>query len=334
MIRTRGLTKRFGSLTRRRRPRPRRRRGRRLRLPGRQRLGQDHHGPDAARAGAGHVGDGRAARPADAAGRRARCCRRSARWSRGRRRTGTCPGGPTCALLDASGPRPVARAADRRPGRRRRWSRSASAGSGRRPVKAYSLGMRQRLGLAARAAAPAAAAGPRRADQRPGPAGHPRDPRAARCGCNAAGTTIFLSSHLLAEVEQLCTRVGVLDRGRLVLQDAARRAAGARPAARCVRTPDVGAGASRCSTAGVEARDGDRLLVRDDRRGRAQRPARRRRRPGPGARARAALAGGRRARGTGAAGDRVEPAGWQGAPMIARRAGQAVPPAAHLGDDR
>ena len=33
------------------------------------------------------------------------------------------------------------------------------------------------------------------------------------------GTTIFLSSHLLAEVEQLCTRVGVLDRGRLVLQD-------------------------------------------------------------------------------------------------------------------
>ena len=34
-----------------------------------------------------------------------------------------------------------------------------------------------------------------------------------------SGTTIFLSSHLLAEVEQLCSRVGVLDRGRLVLQD-------------------------------------------------------------------------------------------------------------------
>ena len=32
------------------------------------------------------------------------------------------------------------------------------------------------------------------------------------------GTTIFLSSHLLAEVEAMCTRVGVLDRGRLVLQ--------------------------------------------------------------------------------------------------------------------
>ena len=30
---------------------------------------------------------------------------------------------------------------------------------------------------------------------------------------------MFLSSHLLAEVEQLCSRVGVLDRGRLVLQE-------------------------------------------------------------------------------------------------------------------
>ena len=31
--------------------------------------------------------------------------------------------------------------------------------------------------------------------------------------------TVFLSSHLLAEVEQLCTRVGVLDAGRVVLQE-------------------------------------------------------------------------------------------------------------------
>ncbi len=30
---------------------------------------------------------------------------------------------------------------------------------------------------------------------------------------------MFLSSHLLAEIEQMATRVGVLDRGRLVLQD-------------------------------------------------------------------------------------------------------------------
>ena len=31
--------------------------------------------------------------------------------------------------------------------------------------------------------------------------------------------TVFLSSHLLAEVEQLCTRVGVLDAGRVELQE-------------------------------------------------------------------------------------------------------------------
>ncbi len=36
---------------------------------------------------------------------------------------------------------------------------------------------------------------------------------------HAAGTTIFLSSHLLAEVDQLCTRIGLLDRGRLVIQE-------------------------------------------------------------------------------------------------------------------
>jgi ABC-2 type transport system ATP-binding protein len=31
-----------------------------------------------------------------------------------------------------------------------------------------------------------------------------------------AGTTVFLSSHLLGEIEQVCDRVGILDRGRLV----------------------------------------------------------------------------------------------------------------------
>jgi ABC-2 type transport system ATP-binding protein len=51
------------------------------------------------------------------------------------------------------------------------------------------------------------------------------DPRGIRevrdllLSLNATGTTVFLSSHLLSEVEQLCTRVGVLDRGRLVVQD-------------------------------------------------------------------------------------------------------------------
>jgi ABC-2 type transport system ATP-binding protein len=36
---------------------------------------------------------------------------------------------------------------------------------------------------------------------------------------NEAGTTVFLSSHLLGEIEALCTRVGVISGGRMVVQD-------------------------------------------------------------------------------------------------------------------
>ena len=88
----------------------------------------------------------------------------------------------------------------------------------KRPVKTYSLGMRQRLGLASALM------------RRPpllvldeptnglDPQGI-RDIRRLLLELNSTGTTIFLSSHLLAEIEQMSTRIGVLDRGRLVLQD-------------------------------------------------------------------------------------------------------------------
>ena len=73
---------------------------------------------------------------------------------------------------------PGALAHPRRPGRR--GARAGGAGRRRRrPVKAYSLGMRQRLGLAGALLRRSGAAGAGRADQRPGPAGHHRDPRAA-----------------------------------------------------------------------------------------------------------------------------------------------------------
>ena len=55
---------------------------------------------------------------------------------------------------------------------------------------------------------------------------------------------MFVSSHLLAEVEQICTHVGVMSGGRLVAQgtlDEFRRA-GARARVQ-VRTPDLGGGA-------------------------------------------------------------------------------------------
>ncbi len=120
------------------------------------------------------------------------------------------------SLLDASGP-----GGDRRT-RRRRIDRVLEqvglAGVGRRPVRAYSLGMRQRLGLAAALL--------RRPEllilDEPTNGLDPQgiaEIRTLLLDLHDAGTTVFLSSHLLAEVEQMATRVGVLDRGRLVLQE-------------------------------------------------------------------------------------------------------------------
>jgi len=129
----------------------------------------------------------------------------------------------------------------------------------RRPVRAYSLGMRQRLGLAA-----ALLRVPRllvldEPTNGLDPQGI-RDIRGLLLALNAAGTTIFLSSHLLAEVEQMCTRVGVLDRGRLVLQE--RLDVLQRPTGRVqVRTSDA-AGVRALLDGAVEGVDGDRLLVR------------------------------------------------------------------------
>ena len=163
------------------------------------------------------------------------------------------------ALLDAAGPGGRAARRTRRQRVGEALEQVGLAGVGRRPVKAYSLGMRQRLGLAA-----ALIRRPRLLVlDEPGNGLDPRgirDLRELLTGLNESGVTVFLSSHLLAEVEQLCTRVGVLDDGRLVLQDdlAALRA----PTGRIVLdTPDADQVAALLDGQ-VEHRDGRRLLVR------------------------------------------------------------------------
>ncbi|MBE1498259.1 ABC-2 type transport system ATP-binding protein [Amycolatopsis lexingtonensis] len=161
------------------------------------------------------------------------------------------------ALLDAAG-----RGGGRRTRRRRIDDALEQVGLGgvdQRPVKAYSLGMRQRLGLAG-----ALLRKPRllildEPTNGLDPQGI-KEIRELLTALNAGGTTVFLSSHLLAEVEQLCTRVGVVDRGRLVLEEdlAALRAETGRV---LVGTPDPAAAAAVLDGQ-LEARDGDRLVIR------------------------------------------------------------------------
>ena len=171
---------------------------------------------------------------------------------------GHLPGPANLELLDASGPNAPRRTRRARIGEA--LARVGLAGIDERPVKAYSLGMRQRLGLAA--------ALMRKPDllilDEPTNGLDPRGIQEIRqllLDLNAsAGTTIFLSSHLLAEVEHLCKRVGVIDRGRLVLQDslAALRA----PTGSVVlRTPDP-EWAVGVLDGDLRERSGDRLVVR------------------------------------------------------------------------
>jgi len=119
-------------------------------------------------------------------------------------------------IFDAAGPGGSRTDRERRIGEA--LERVGLAGIDRRPVRAYSLGMRQRLGLAA-----ALLRQPRLLVlDEPTNGLDPRGIREIRellTELNGAGTTVFLSSHLLAEIEAFCTRVGVMDRGRLVLQD-------------------------------------------------------------------------------------------------------------------
>jgi ABC-2 type transport system ATP-binding protein len=79
---------------------------------------------------------------------------------------------------------------------------------------------------------------------------------------NAGGTTVFLSSHLLAEVESVCHRVGIVNAGRLVAQDEVTRLRA--PTGRIlIRTPDTDAAVTALGDA-VVRRDVDEVVVTGD----------------------------------------------------------------------
>ena len=172
-------------------------------------------------------------------------------------------------LLDAAGPArggdPLAPDTGSRRTRKARIETALEqvglADVGRRPVRAYSLGMRQRLGLAA-----ALLRGPRLLVlDEPTNGLDPRgiaEIRDLLLALNRTGTTVFLSSHLLAEVELFCTHVGVLHRGRLVAQDRLETLRG--PTGRVlVRVEDIPA-AARALDLSTTRTTGDGALVLED----------------------------------------------------------------------
>jgi ABC-2 type transport system ATP-binding protein len=84
-------------------------------------------------------------------------------------------------------------------------------------VKAYSQGMRQRLGIALALLGEPHVLVLDEPTNGLDPQGM-REVRTLLRRLAGEGTTVFVSSHLLAEVEAMCDRVGVLARGRLVAE--------------------------------------------------------------------------------------------------------------------
>jgi ABC-2 type transport system ATP-binding protein len=89
--------------------------------------------------------------------------------------------------------------------------------AGDKRVKAYSQGMRQRLGIGLALLGRPDLLVLDEPTNGLDPAGM-REVRLLLRRLADGGTTVFVSSHLLAEVEAMCDRVGVLSRGRLVAE--------------------------------------------------------------------------------------------------------------------
>ena len=151
-------------------------------------------------------------------------------------------------------------AADRHSSPRTRQARVAAAldrvglshAAGKK-AHAYSLGMKQRLGLANALLMPRELLVLDEPTNGLDPQGT-REVRALIRSFAADGTTVFVSSHLLAEVEQLCTHVGVMSAGRLVAQGTLEdfRRSGGRGRVR-VRTPDLPLARGVLADLGVQA---------------------------------------------------------------------------------
>ncbi|MDT7707931.1 MAG: type transport system ATP-binding protein [Pseudonocardiales bacterium] len=126
------------------------------------------------------------------------------------------------------------------------------AGAADRRFRGYSLGMKQRLGLAAALLIPRRLVVLDEPTNGLDPAGT-RDVRRIIAELHAGGATVILSSHLLAEVEATCTHVAVLQTGSLVATGELCTLLDAGTAGLVVATPDVDLALRTLRAAGVTA---------------------------------------------------------------------------------
>ena len=158
-----------------------------------------------------------------------------------------------------SGPANLARLDTADPGAAGRTRRTRIAESldrvgltaaGAKKVKAYSLGMKQRLGLANALLRPRDLLVLDEPTNGLDPQGT-REVRTLVRELAADGTTVFVSSHLLAEIEQMCTHAAVMSAGRLVAQGTLDELRGHEGARVRVRTPDPAAARRVLERAGL-----------------------------------------------------------------------------------
>jgi ABC-2 type transport system ATP-binding protein len=107
-------------------------------------------------------------------------------------------------------------------------------------VHAYSLGMKQRLGIANALLSPRELLVLDEPTNGLDPQGT-REVRSLVRSLAADGATVFVSSHLLAEVEQICTHAAIMSTGRLVAQGPLSELRQAGEARIRLLTPDAGA---------------------------------------------------------------------------------------------
>ncbi|MGW8666989.1 ATP-binding cassette domain-containing protein [Streptomyces niveus] len=110
--------------------------------------------------------------------------------------------------------------------------------AGGKKTKAYSLGMKQRLALAAALLQPRKLLVLDEPTNGLDPQGM-REIRALVRELAGEGTTVFLSSHLLDEIEQVCTHAAVMARGRLLTQGTVAELAAGTRGRLAVTTPDA-----------------------------------------------------------------------------------------------